>query len=313
MGFRDLRLFNLAMLGKQGWRLIIRTDSLCARVLKGRYFHDSDFMRATRKRHASRTWRAILAGREALQHGLIRRIADGESTDIWNDRWIANYFDGRPVTSRVDQVVERVADLITEDGQWDETIIKASFLDIDERAIVRQPLNSQGQDFWAWEPERSGIYTVKSAYKLLFKKKEEADHAQGPSSSADGLWSKIWKLEIPPKVKVFWWRVAHEFLPARQVLWKRHIEPVPCCEVCGASEESIAHVLLHCTIVKVFWSQIRAGIGVKLPDLNPITWVNDLTAGVCSRRETAVILCGMWSLWMRRNSRRHGELQIHIQ
>lgn len=38
MGFRDLHLFNKAMLGKQGWRLMTRPDSLCARVLKGRYY-----------------------------------------------------------------------------------------------------------------------------------------------------------------------------------------------------------------------------------------------------------------------------------
>jgi hypothetical protein len=43
IGFRDLRLFNLAMLGKQGWRLIENPDSLCARVLKGRYFNGVDF------------------------------------------------------------------------------------------------------------------------------------------------------------------------------------------------------------------------------------------------------------------------------
>lgn len=62
MGFRDIRPFNLAMLGKQGWRLTTNTDSLCAKVLKGRYFPHSDFMEATRKKHASATWRAILAG-----------------------------------------------------------------------------------------------------------------------------------------------------------------------------------------------------------------------------------------------------------
>ena len=92
MGFTDLRLFNLAMLGKQGWRLMTRPDSLCAKVLKGRYFHDSDFLSASRKKHASHTWRAILAGREVLQQGLIRRMGNGSATRIWENRWMPNFF-----------------------------------------------------------------------------------------------------------------------------------------------------------------------------------------------------------------------------
>jgi hypothetical protein len=35
LGFRDLVIFNRAMLGRQGWRLITDPSSLCARVLKG--------------------------------------------------------------------------------------------------------------------------------------------------------------------------------------------------------------------------------------------------------------------------------------
>ena len=35
MGFRDLKMFNLAMLGKQGWRLMTRPDSLCAKFSRG--------------------------------------------------------------------------------------------------------------------------------------------------------------------------------------------------------------------------------------------------------------------------------------
>jgi hypothetical protein len=81
MGFWDLRCFNLAMLGKQGWHLISWPKSLYARIHKGSYFHDTDFMQATRKKLASSTWRAILVGREALcnMHGLIRRVLNGET------------------------------------------------------------------------------------------------------------------------------------------------------------------------------------------------------------------------------------------
>jgi hypothetical protein len=44
MGFRDIKKFNLAMLGKQGWHLMTTPTSLCARVLKGKYYPNEDFM-----------------------------------------------------------------------------------------------------------------------------------------------------------------------------------------------------------------------------------------------------------------------------
>ena len=44
MGFRDLELFNDSMLAKRAWRLLENPDSLCARVLKGRYYPDGNIL-----------------------------------------------------------------------------------------------------------------------------------------------------------------------------------------------------------------------------------------------------------------------------
>jgi hypothetical protein len=56
MGFKDIKKFNLAMLGKQGWRLMTNPSSLCAWVLKGKYYPTGDFMSARRKKNSSYTW-----------------------------------------------------------------------------------------------------------------------------------------------------------------------------------------------------------------------------------------------------------------
>jgi hypothetical protein len=245
MGFRDMRMFNLAMLGKQGWRLMTRPDSLCSQVLKGRYFHDSDFMACSRNKNASCTWRAILAGKEALNPGFIKRIGSGVTTHIWEDWWIPQHMGGKPLTPAKGQEYTLVNELLTDSGGWNEDRVREIFFSIDANAILRIPVRGREDDLWVWEPEKHGMYMVRSAYKLLHKLKsrKKSIEVQGQSRNDDR--KRIWKLDVPPKVKVFWWRVIHEFLPTKYVLHKRHIEPEAHCETCGVPEESIRHVLLE--------------------------------------------------------------------
>ena len=193
MGFRDLRLFNVAMLGKQGWRLITKPESLCARVLKGRYFHETNFMEATRKKHASQTWRAALAARDVLQHGLIKRISDGESTNIWRDRWLPKHITGKPITPGDGQELHRVSELMTASGQWNEDLIREIFFPIDAEAILQLPIRPRDGDVWAWEPERHGIYSVRSAYKLLDVGGERLRNGRTLQQSWNGHNTKICK------------------------------------------------------------------------------------------------------------------------
>lgn len=71
LGFRDLELFNLAMLAKQGWRLIQNPETLVARVMRAKYFPNGTFLEAGIGRNPSYAWRSIWSLKKLLQEGLV--------------------------------------------------------------------------------------------------------------------------------------------------------------------------------------------------------------------------------------------------
>jgi hypothetical protein len=72
--FRDIEIFNLALLARQAWRLLTSPKSLCFQVLKSIYFPNDELLNATVGNNPSKTWRAICDGIEVLKHGLIKCI-----------------------------------------------------------------------------------------------------------------------------------------------------------------------------------------------------------------------------------------------
>lgn len=163
---------------------------------------------------------------------------------------------------------------------------------MDAEAILRTPMLAVVEGCWAWAQEKHGCYSVRSTYRLLLSKRDQQRDGDRGSSSSDGEWRRVWKAKVLPKVQVFWWRVIHEYLLARQILKGRHIERVANCELCGAEEESILHVLVECKMAGRFWEAMRDIMGVKLPHLHPVTWARDLLdTRVCALKKMQQSFC----------------------
>lgn len=60
MGFLNFKAFNLALLAKQGWRILINPSSFCSGLLKAVYFPNSSGSRPLW------IWASIIEGREIL-------------------------------------------------------------------------------------------------------------------------------------------------------------------------------------------------------------------------------------------------------
>ena len=215
--------------------------------------------------------------------------------------------------------MEQVSELISSDGHsWDEAALEQNLIPLDAAAARQIPLGRLTEDFWAWSGERHGLYSVRSGYRLLAtaeaqKRDFDRGRASHSNNSDDPRWKKLWKCKVPPKVRVFWWRIMHDYIPSRANLHRRHIDQLSTCDTCGACEETTFHALTECTYARQFWLRLRELTGIKLPNLTPDSWAVELLAdGTCGEKERAIILCGMWSIWRSRNDRRHGKIPIDM-
>ncbi|KAK1644767.1 hypothetical protein QYE76_062572 [Lolium multiflorum] len=67
MGFKDLRMFNQALLARQAWRLIQFPESLCARLLKAKYYPSGQLIDTAFSKSVSPCWQGISYGLELLK------------------------------------------------------------------------------------------------------------------------------------------------------------------------------------------------------------------------------------------------------
>lgn len=88
MGFRDIRLFNQAMLAKQSWRILKSPESLLYKILRGRYFRNGDYFKAPIGTNSSPIWKSLLWGRDLFKEGYRWKVGNGAYIYIDQDPWV---------------------------------------------------------------------------------------------------------------------------------------------------------------------------------------------------------------------------------
>lgn len=91
-----------------------------------------------------------------------------------------------------------------------------------------KPSVSQNHDWMRQTYSKSGAYTMKSGYHVQHQMDKNVEHDNQvnlpPSTLLRNiLATKIWKLSIPPKIRIFWWKILHNGLPVVENLSIREI------------------------------------------------------------------------------------------
>ncbi|GMI99219.1 hypothetical protein HRI_003591200 [Hibiscus trionum] len=173
LGFRDLSKFNVALLAKQGWRLLLNPSSLVGRLLRAKYYPSTSFLKARLGHNPSLTWRSIWSARGLLELGLRWKVGNGGSISVWNDFWLP----GNPlhrVTTQAVEGIEFVSDLIDpHSNTWRYDLISSIFSPTEAEQILCIPLPHDSQpDTLVWQGEHTGVYSTRSGYRYLLRPSE---------------------------------------------------------------------------------------------------------------------------------------------
>uniref|UniRef100_A0A803QJD1 Reverse transcriptase domain-containing protein n=1 Tax=Cannabis sativa TaxID=3483 RepID=A0A803QJD1_CANSA len=251
IGFRDLQDYNLAFLGKQGWRLLTNESSLVSRIYKARYYPNGSFLSATLGHNPSFIWRSLLEAKDLVRSGARRSIGGGNSVSILFDPWLLD--DQNPFVSSHHPALEGqlVSSLLSVGSkQWDAEVIDDLFNDRDKNLIFSIQLSETGDlDSWYWSRSPSSFYTVKSAYKTL-----QHNNCNFITDQQKEGYKQLWQFDIPPKVQHFLWRALSECLPTKIQLNTKHVNVETSCPFCSLAEETIFHILLGCGFSKACWN-----------------------------------------------------------
>lgn len=203
LGFKDIQMFNQALLAKQAWRLLQVPNCLFSIFIKSRYYSSGSFLNASGGDRPFFASRSIAHGRELLKLGLRQMVENGSSLRVWTSPWIGEDRMRAPLMKNILVDLElRVKNLINQSTKtWDRPLLDDLFYPTDVDLIMKFKPVISSYDFLCWQHNKSGEYSVKSGYWLacqLFRKYILRDAAMQPSLSC--LKEQIWSLHTVSKV-----------------------------------------------------------------------------------------------------------------
>ncbi|XP_074347512.1 uncharacterized protein LOC141686373 [Apium graveolens] len=273
VGFRDFRDFNLALLEKQGWRLINHLEKLSSKLYKARYFTECDFLASELGNNPTFIWRSIWDARLVIKVGARWKIGNGAKIGILGQPWLHDSVNPCITSELIGLNDATISSLMIEDGGgWDREVIEDLFNTRDQRCILATEIGGCGRaDELYWNENISGDYMVKSAYQLLQKQK--------------GDWHTNSSSQI--------WIYCGKFV--RQL----------------SDEETVMHILVTCPFAQQCWHHIGWSL-LNAVDGNFASWLQimfDQTEK--GRRGEIVTMC--WSIWKARNNMVWNEERSTVQ
>lgn len=212
-------------------------------------------LNAEPKSQSSHAWRSILQGNKLLTNNIKWNIGNGQNISIWHDNWLPSKPPrlAKP-NGNLNYRPKLVKDLLIPGTfTWNESLVR-QYIHQEDRSLLYllRPSLTGFQDNISWIHTKDGNYYVKSGYYVQ-RHQSIIGNMHNENTNSHNLFQDIWKFNVMPKVKHFWWKSLHNALPVADNLKKRNLRVDNSCKMCGEYPETVNHLLFQCQLSKEIW------------------------------------------------------------
>jgi hypothetical protein len=328
LGVKDLKVFNLSLLAKWRWRLLVGGEAQWKNVLSAKYgkLDGLELGMGVRSR-ASLWWKdvvgvGVVSGVPGnwLYETFVKKLGDGSNTKFWHDVWYGpvKLAEAYP---RLFKLSLQPDDLISEMGIreggnwvwqfkwrrplfiWESEILKG-FLEL----FVSVPITLDDPS-WEFRLDVNGGFSVKVIYLFLSKKLSPPSHI---SQIQAATIFRVWESWAPSKVIVFSWQLLLSRIPTLTNLASRGVMFTggsSACVMCGVGAETEHHLFLACPFAWKIWMLVCSWFGVVEVILGSLCsflecFLKSISRGKKSRQGILLVWHAvLWSLWRVRNEK----------
>lgn len=113
---------------------------------------------------------------------------------------------------------------------------------------------TRSQDTLVWKENKAQQFSVKTAYKVALRLKNQSRVEHSAARAHGSVWNKMWTLNVPPKSSQVHVRACSNCLPIRDNLHRRRVQVEPICVLCNQEPETASHLLWTCPFARNVWA-----------------------------------------------------------
>lgn len=182
--------------------------------------------------------------------------------------------------------------MMADQRQWDYDVVTNLFNARNRDLILKIPLSTRrDRDVWYWLADPCGVFSVRSCYKMM---------TYDANNSSSSFWRRLWKLNVPGKVKNFLWRAVKNVLPTTNNLLSCRVQVLPTFSVCNAYNKSVIHALVECGFAKSCWITSLVGYLGQMSSF--MEWLG-IVFSCCNKEECELAAMICWRIWAHRNDK----------